>query len=85
MKPPAVMRFIKIDDGSDRHNSGGIDVSLTAVIVPLDLIDADGLGYTGHLIKVAQVTPEVGIIGDAPQVALEVPVIDRVEAHEGRE
>ena len=60
----------------------GIHLTLAAVIVPLDLIDADGLGNAGHGIKIAQIIPQVGIVGDAAQIAFEMAVIDGVETDE---
>ena len=74
-----VVRRREIDDRSDRHDARRINLTLAAVIMPLDLIDANGLGYSGHLIKVAQIIPEIGIVGDAPQIAFEMAVIDAVE------
>src|SRR5690242_7718441 len=51
----------------------------------LDLIDAHGLGDVWHLIEIAGVIPQIGIVGDPPQVALEVAVIDAVEPHQRSE
>src|SRR5580693_9895739 len=78
----AVVRHGEIDQRADRHDAGRIDLTLAAVIVPLDLIDADGLGNAGHGIKIAQIIPQVGIVGDAAQIALEMAVIDGVETDE---
>src|SRR5665213_3812932 len=33
-----------------RHNAGRVHLALTAVIVPLDLRQADGLGHARHLV-----------------------------------
>lgn len=44
-----------------------------------------GLGYSRLLVQVFQITPQVRVVQDAPEVALEVAVIDGVEAHQGRE
>jgi hypothetical protein len=79
-----VVRRHEIYDRTDRHDARRIDL-LAAVIMPLDLIDAHGLGYARRLIKVAQITPEIGIVGNAPQVALEMAVIDAVETDQRRE
>src|SRR5690606_5065135 len=42
-------------------------------------------GDAGPLVQLAQVAGQVRVVGDAPQVALEVAVVDRVEAHQGGE
>ena len=55
---------------------------MAAVIMPLDVRDAHGLGHAGNLIELAQVIAQIGIVGDAAQVALEMAVVDRVEAHQ---
>lgn len=72
----------EIDERPDRHDAGWIDLPLAAVIMPLDLIDVNRLGNSGHRIEVAQIIPQVGIIGDTPQVAFEMTVIDGVKANE---
>ena len=53
--------------------------------MPLDLIDAYRLGDAGHLIKIAGVIPQIGIVGDAPQIAFEMAVINAVKADQRRE
>ena len=60
----------------------GLILAVAAVIVPLDVVEAHGLGDAGHLVEIAQVIPEIRIVDDAPQVALEVAVVDRVETHQ---
>jgi hypothetical protein len=52
---------------------------MAAVIRTLDVVEAHRLRDAGHLIELAQVSPQIGIVDDAPHVALEVAVIDRVE------
>jgi hypothetical protein len=48
------------------------------IIVPLDVGKIDGRGDAGVLVKLAGVIPEVGIVDEPPQIAFEVPGIDRV-------
>src|SRR5690606_13147607 len=68
-----------------RHHAGRIDGAVALVIVALDVVHMHGTGdfrdrhHPGH--EVAQGR----VVGDLPQVALEVPVVDRVEAHQGGE
>jgi hypothetical protein len=45
----------------------------------------DRFGDSRLPVQVSQVAPEVRVVHDAPEVALEVAVVDGVEAHERRE
>ena len=51
----------------------------------LDVIEVDGLGYAWVLIQVHQIILQIWIIDDAPQIALEMSVIDHVEPDERAE
>ena len=55
------------------------------VVVALDVVKIHSLGYSVVLIQVAQIRPEVSVIDDAAEIALEVAMIDRVEPDERRE
>jgi hypothetical protein len=55
------------------------------VVVPLDVIEIHRPGDARCLIQVAEVALQIRIVDDPPEVAFEVPVIDRIEAHEGAE
>ena len=48
----------------------------------LDLVEIDGIAETGGLEQVPQIAPEIRHLGDPVPVALEVPVVDVVEAHQ---
>src|SRR5665213_1458501 len=84
-KTSAVVRRCKIEQGPDGHDTSRVYLPLAAVIVSFDLIDAHRAGNSRHLIKLAKITPHIGIVGDAAQVAFEMAVVDRVEANERRE
>ena len=60
-------------------------MTVAAIIVPFDLVDAHCFGDTWYLIKLAQIIPQIGIVGDAAQIALEMTEIDRIKADERRE
>jgi len=51
----------------------------------LYVVEVDRLGDAGLLIEVFEIIPQVRVVHDATQVALEVVVVDEVEAHQGRE
>ena len=71
---------------SDRHDPRRIDRLVAHVIVPGDMVEIHRLRHAGHLVELARIAPEVRIVDQPPAVALEVAVIDRVEAEErGRE
>ena len=81
----ASMRPGQIQCGTDWNDAGRIDVVVSDVVVPLDVIKVDSLGDAGVLIEVTQIGVEMGIVKDAANVALEVAEIDGVEAHERAE
>jgi hypothetical protein len=53
----AVVRLREIEHWPDRHDAGRVHIAVAAVIVPLDVIEAHGLGDARHLIKLAQIIP----------------------------
>ena len=58
-RPRAIVRRGKVELRPDRHDAGRVHLALAAVIVPLDLLEADGLGDARHLIKIAQIIRQV--------------------------
>ena len=58
---------------------------MAAVIMTLDVGEIDGLPDPAPLVEAAGIVPEGRVVDQAPDVALEVAVIDRVEADQGRE
>jgi hypothetical protein len=55
------------------------------VVVPLDVVEVDRVAEAGRLEQVARVGPEHGELRQLVPVALEVAVVDGVEAHQRRE
>src|SRR5688572_335417 len=49
------------------------------------MVEIDGGGDAGLLVEVPEISVECRIIDDAPDIALEMAVVDRVEADEGAE
>jgi hypothetical protein len=76
----AVVRQGEIDQRSDRHDAGRIDVAMAAIIVAFDVIEADSVSESRHLIEIAQIVSKIWIVDDAPQIAFEVTVVNGVEA-----
>ena len=79
------MRLREIKRRADRDDAGGINFGVRHVIVTLDMIEVDGVGDTGLLIQVHQVTLEVWVIDDAAEVAFEVTVINDIKPDERTE
>jgi hypothetical protein len=63
-----------------RDDPRRVDVRVAAVVVRLDLVELAQRRDAGELVEVAEVVREVRVVGDPPQVALEVAVVDGVEA-----
>ncbi len=53
--------------------------------MPLDVREIHGAADPRHLVKLAGVIPEIGVIDETPEVALEVAVIDGIEPDQRRE
>ena len=69
--------------GTKRDDTGWIDVVVGDVVVPLDVVEVDGIGDAVGLIEVFEIAEEVGVVDDPPDVAFEMTVVDSVEAYEG--
>ena len=79
------VRGVEIEVGTDGNDPGGIDGSVAFVIVAFDMLEVGRFPHAGRLVKLARKAPEVRVVGDAPDIALEMPVIDGIEANEGGE
>ena len=71
--------------GTKRDDTGWIDVVVGDVVVPLDVVEVDGIGDAVGLIEVFEVTEEVGVVDDPSKVAFEMAMVDGVEAYKGDE
>ena len=67
------------------HDPGRIDPLLRLVVVPLDLHEVGGVAEAGALVEIPRVAPQVRVVGQPVQVALEVQVVDGVEPGQRRE
>src|SRR6476660_2217471 len=75
-------RRVKVERGTNGHDAARIDVTVAPVVVPLDVGQIDGRGNSGPLMELPRVRPDVRIIDQAAQVALEVAIVDGVETDE---
>ena len=76
------MRRLQKLQRSDRDDPRRIDIVVRVIVVTLDVIEIDGLRDSGNLIEIAQVSVEIRIIDDSPKIALEMPVINRIESNQ---
>src|SRR3569833_1435583 len=70
---------------AERHDAAGVHDAVDDVVVLLDLREVDRVAEAGGLEEIAGVRPEHRHLGELVPVALEVPVVDGVEAGERRE
>src|SRR3990172_104469 len=73
-----------VESRAQRHDAGRIYIEL-AVVTFLDLLQIESLLDPRPLIKLAQVIAEIRVVLNAAQIALEVTVINQVEAQQRRE
>ena len=52
------------------------------VVMAFNVVEIDRVGDARLLIKIHQVSLQVWIINDAPQVTLEVAMINRIKTHQ---
>ena len=77
LQPCAIVRLPVVDIRPDRHDPRRIQIRMAAVVVALDEVDVHRLGDPVRLVEIAQEAPEVRVVDDPSQVALEVPVSTR--------
>ena len=75
----------QIQERADGNDPGGVDVVVGHVVVAPDMIQVHRLGDAWLLVQVPQIAVEVGIIGNPPEVAFEVAVVDGIEPDQGAE
>src|SRR5215472_7409744 len=71
-----------VEQWAVRHDAGWVQARVGAVVVPLDLVEPGGVAEGGQRVQVARVRPQVRVVADPAQVALEVRVVDRIEPRE---
>ena len=71
--------------GTKGDDSGGIDIVVGNIVMPFDVVEVHGVGDAVCLIEVFEIAEEVRVVDDPPEVALEMSVVDGVEAYEGDE
>ena len=79
------MRFPQIKQRTDWNDLGGIDVSMCHVVMPLNVVEIDCFGDAWLLIQIHQVTLQIWIVDDPPQIAFEVAVVNSVEPNQSAE
>ena len=72
----------EVQHWTNRNDAGGVDVVVCDVIVALDMVNVHRLGDAVDLIEIFKVAEQVGIIDNAPDIALKMTLIDRVEPDE---
>lgn len=80
------MRSIEVNRISKRNDSVGVELGVTRVIMGLDVLHVDRLGYSGELINVLHVIENIRIpVFNRALVCLEVDYIDFVKSNKRNE
>ena len=79
------VRALQIQLWSDGDDAGRVDVVMGDVVVPLDMVEIDGLRNALYLVEVSEVAIELRIVDDATEVTFEVPVVHGIEPEQGDE
>jgi hypothetical protein len=67
------------------HEARRVDLVGRAIAMPHDVVEFHGLAKTGRLIQIASLGPQMRVLDQRSHIALEMAVIDGVEAHQGVE
>src|SRR5690554_7400806 len=78
------MGSIKSHFRAEGHDAGRVDPRMAVIVVLLDMVKVHRVGYSWLLVEIPQIAVEVVVVLDPAQVALEVPIIDGIEAYQGR-
>src|SRR5690606_34599195 len=81
----AVRSAVQVKFWADRHDTVRVDAVMAAVVVLLDVVEADGFRHARPLVKLASVAPQIGVIDQTPDVAFEMAVVNGIEANQGSE
>ena len=76
------MRREKVDPRAGRYDPRGIDGPMAAEVVALYVVEVYRRFDLILLKQVARVWPQVAVVDDAPEIRLEVAVVDGIEAHQ---
>src|SRR4051794_19927974 len=79
------MRCGEVRVWCDGDDPARVDLRVRAVVVAPYLVEPHGAGDSWLLVEVAQVWPQMRIVDDPPQAALEVDRVYGVETDQGRE
>jgi hypothetical protein len=74
------VRGIKIKNWPFGNKPMRVDVGMTLVVMQLDVFEVAGFLDSWLLVEVFEIIPKIRIFVDVAEVALEVNVIDGVEA-----
>ena len=74
------MRGVEIKDWPLGKNASQVHVGMTLVVMQLDVVKIAGFLDPWLLIQVFEIVPKIRVFVNVTQVALEVDVIDGVEA-----
>lgn len=68
--------------GTDRDDTGRIDIVVRDVVVPLNMVEIHGIGDTVGLVEILEIPEEIWVIDDSSDVALKMSVVDRIELNQ---
>jgi len=84
-QPVSSVRRTQILLRPNRHDLGRIDIVVGVVVMPLNVIEIDGLGDSWLLIEILQITEKIWVIDNATNITFEMSVVNRIKAHKSYE
>ena len=81
---PAMGRA-KILIGAEGNDTRGVNVIVSDVVMPFDVIHIHGVRHVIVLIEIFEIAKQIGIIHNAPDIAFKMAVIHRVKSDERHE
>ena len=78
----AAVGLVPVDDRPLGHDAARVHALVAAIVVLLDVEEVDGLRHARVLVQLARVRPQVRVVDETLEVALEMADVDRIEARE---
>src|SRR3982750_3557040 len=72
----------KILGRAEGNDASGIDLIMRHVIMPFDVIEIHGRGDAVILVEIFEITEEIIVIDETPEIAFEMSVVHGIEANE---
>ena len=68
---------------SDRDDASRIDVVVSHVVVPLDVVEVHGFSDAVGLVEVFEISEQMWVVYYSSDITLKMAMVDHIEPHQG--